>query len=317
MLTLAGLACAVFVWRTWDRVWDVASPDLHASNDPSAIARGEYLALGPGHCTECHLGREATALDGAVPPLSGGRPFSLGPLGTLYAANLTPDPATGLGRFSDPAVARLLRHGVRPDGRASIPLLMPYGDMSDEDVIGVLSYLRSLPPVTRTVPANEWTLLGKVMKSFVAAAQPRLEVAPPRTSPPQAATVERGAYLARSLANCAGCHTTYDDLTGAATGPAFAGGNQMEPTPVEHADSSRLFRPPNITPLAGSALMKFPDRDTFVARFTVGGRRYEGSPMPWEAFSRMTREDLGALYEFLLTVPPAGTPAPDDPTVPR
>ena len=80
-------------------------------------------------------------------------------------------------------------------------------------------------------------------------------------------------------------------------------------------DPAVKFRPPNITPLPGSALMKFPDRATFIARFKNGGRKFTGSPMPWEAFARMTPEDVGALYEFLITVAPAGSPAPEDPTI--
>jgi hypothetical protein len=54
--------------------------------------------------------------------------------------------------------------------------------------------------------------------------------------------------------------------------------------------------------------MKFPDRETFVARFRVGGRHYPGSPMPWEAFARMSVSDIGALYEFLHSLPPQSGP---------
>ena len=138
---------------------------------------------------------------------------------------------------------------------------------------------------------------------------------PPRSAPAQEPTVARGEYLARSVANCGGCHTAFNQLTGAPTVPTFSGGNLMEPSAAPDIDRSLWFRPPNITPRDGSALMKFPDRATFVARFRVGGRHYDGSPMPWEAFSRMTPEDIGALYEFLHTLPPSGEPAPEDPRV--
>ncbi len=250
--------------------------------------------------------------------LAGGSPFPLGPqgtLGTLYSKNLTPDPQTGLGRYSDPQLARMLRHGVRPNGLASIPLLMPYGDMSDDDIVAIISYLRTLPPVRRDVRGNEWTLLGKVMKSIVPAAKPRLDVHPPRISPPQKMTATRGEYLARSVSNCGGCHTPFSELTGMVTGPAFSGGNPLAPTRFRGVDPAVKFRPPNITPLPGSALMKFPDRATFIARFRNGGRKFPGSPMPWEAFAQMTAEDVGALYEFLITVAATGTPAPEDPTI--
>jgi mono/diheme cytochrome c family protein len=321
----AGIVAAVvvfFVARTWDRSFaDVPLPDLHASSDPVVIARGEYLVHGPAHCIECHVSNageyERFFETGEASPLKGGYVFPIGPLGTLYSRNLTPDPETGIGRWSDPQLARMLRHGVRPDGQASIPLLMPFGNMSDDDLTAILSFLRAQTPVRNAVPENQWTTLGKVMRTFVKATKPNLDVHPPKTAPIQEPTVARGEYLARSVANCGGCHTAFNELTGAPTVPPYSGGNVMEPGALKGADPKVWFRPPNITPRAGSALMKFPDRATFVARFKVGGRHYEGSPMPWEAFSRMATEDIGALYEFLHTVPPAGEKSPEDPRVPH
>jgi mono/diheme cytochrome c family protein len=312
----------IYVWRNWDRSFDdVPMPDLHASNAPGVIERGRYLVFGPAHCVECHVSDFAEyerAFDSGEPvALTGGYRFPIGPLGTLYSKNLTPDDETGIGRYSDPQIARMLRHGVRPDGQASIPLLMPFGNMSDDDIVAVLSFLRAQPARRNVVPANQWTTLGKVMRTFVAAARPNLDVHPPRTAPPQQPTRERGEYLARSVANCGGCHTAFNELTGAPTAPTFTGGNPMEPAAQQGADRTLWFRPPNITPHDGSALMKFPDRATFVARFKVGGRHYAGSPMPWEAFGGMAPEDVGALYEFLHAVPAAGEPAPEDPRLRR
>ncbi len=59
------------------------------------------------------------------------------------------------------------------------------------------------------------------------------------------------------------------------------------------------------------ARIRAPDRETFIARFQRGGRQYAGSVMPWEAFARMIAEDLGAISEFLHTLPPADGPAGD------
>ena len=319
VVVLAVVAGGIYVTLTWDRVWDVPTPDLHASTDPAAIARGEYLIFGPSHCVLCHggtpdeIGRFITT--GERIPLKGGQRFPIGPLGVLYPKNLTPDPETGIGRYTDPQVARMLRHAVRPDGRASISALMPFSGMSDEDIVGILSYLRAQPPVRNEVPVNEWSLFGKVIKSFVPAVMPVLNGHPPKASPAQEATPARGEYVARYVANCSGCHTPFNPMTGAPTGPDFSGGNLMEPAPLPGVDPSYWYMTPNITPLLGSALTKFPDQATFVARFKVGGRQQEGSPMPWEQFSRMTPEDLGALYQFLQTQPAAGTQAPSDPRV--
>src|SRR5262245_44163241 len=185
IIVAGGSLLAGYVWRTWDRVWDVAAPDLHASMDPAVIARGEYLVYGPAHCVVCHAGSmdefEQFASTGVPPKMSGGFPFKLGPLGTIYARNITPDLETGIGRYSDPLIARMMRHGVRPDGKASIPQMMPFGDMSDDDVVAVLSFLRTQQPVRKAVPSNEWTTLGKVLKSFVSAAQPRMDIHPHKT----------------------------------------------------------------------------------------------------------------------------------------
>jgi len=125
-------------------------------------------------------------------PLSGGLRIELKPLGAVYSKNLTPDTETGIGRYSDAQVARMMRWGVRPDGRASLYPMMPFGDMSEDDLVAIISYLRAQPPVKNAVPANEWTLMGKVVRSFVGIAKPRTSINPPQTAPPSGATKERG-----------------------------------------------------------------------------------------------------------------------------
>ena len=111
-----------------------------------------------------------------------------------------------------------------------------------------------------------------------------------------------------------GCHTPRDPLAYLPTGPEFSGGQVMEPAPRDGADPSVSFRTPNLTPARGSALSKFPDRATFVARFLHGGRQHAGSPMPWEFFGRLSEADAGALYEFLRSLPEAAEPPDDDVT---
>jgi len=147
-VVVLALGLSVYIAMFWDRTWDVPEPDLHASTDPAIIARGEYIVYGPAHCIVCHSGSveqfQRFVDDGTPPTLSGGYPMGIGPLGTLYPKNLTADRDTGIGRYTDPQLARMLRHGVRADGQASIPLMMPFSEMSDGDVVAVLSFLRSL-----------------------------------------------------------------------------------------------------------------------------------------------------------------------------
>ena len=315
ILVLIVVVFSVYVAATWDRVYDdVPLPnDVRASMDPAVLARGEYLVYGPAHCIECHAGADALArlAEGVKQPLSGGIRFPVGPLGVVYAANLTPDTETGIGRYSDGQIARMMRWSVRPNGRASIEPMMPFGDMSQDDLVAIISYLRAQKPVSNAVPPDEWTTMGKAVKSVSSVFKPRETINPPPTAPVSKPTRERGEYLARYVSNCVGCHTPRDPNTFAATGADFSGGFEMEPIPAPGVDPKIWFRTPNITPKPGSALLKFPDRDTFVARFQRGGRQYPGTAMPWEAFARMTSEDLGAVYEFLHTLAPQDGPSGD------
>jgi hypothetical protein len=89
--------------------------------------------------------------------------------------------------------------------------------------------------------------------------------------------IARGEYLARSVADCCGCHSPLSQATGALTGPEYSGATAaMEPVPFTGVNTTMWFMPPNITPLPGSAFSKVPDRDTFVARFKTGGAALSG-----------------------------------------
>jgi cytochrome c553 len=226
----------------------------------------------------------------------------------IYSKNLTPDPDTGIGRYSDGQIARMMRWSVRPNGRASVRPLMPFHNMSQQDLDAIISYLRTQPPVRNAIPDNKFTIIGKIVKSLAPAFKPRDAINPPQVSPAQAMTKERGQYLANYVTNCVGCHTNLDDTTFAPVGPSFAGGEVMEPAKLPGADLTVWFMTPNLTPQKGSGLLKFPDRATFIARFRNGGRHYPGSPMPWESFARMSDEDIGALYEYLHSLPASPGP---------
>ena len=309
-LVVVALASAgIYVARTWDRTYEAPMPEVRISTDPEVLARGEYLIFGPAHCVACHGASAAAKRFNEGPePLSGGLKLAFGPLGAVYAPNLTPDPETGIGRYSDGQIARMMRWAVKPNGRGTLEPLMPFGNMSDEDMHAVISYLRAQKPVRNLVPENEWTLMGKVIKSFTGIFKPRTAINPPAVSPPQSPTRERGEYLARYVGNCVGCHTPRDEMTFVAIGPEFSGGMRMEPSVMPGVDQSIWFISPNITPRPGSGLMNFPDRATFVARFQVGGRKHAGSPMPWEQFARIAPEDVGALYEYLNSLEPQDGP---------
>jgi len=291
VLVIAVLAVTISV--RWDRRFQAPYPKLAASRDSAVIARGRYLAYGPAHCSDCHTAPAdyASLETGSSPSLSGGLEFPI-PLGTIRVPNLTSDSATGIARRSDGDITRLLRYGVRADGRAAIPF-MEYHDLSDADIVAVISFLRSQPPVHHAVPDHDLNLLGKALMAF--AIKPiGPSGTPPPESPPSGPTLERGAYLVTSVAACAGCHTQRSMVTGAYTGPRLAGG-----APMEAADNAHTkLVPPDITANPGTGRADVWTEDEFVARFHAGVR-IPGSPMPWQAFRRITDADVRAIYRYL------------------
>lgn len=309
---LIVLACSIviYVQLNWDKVYDIPYPDLQVSTDSAVIAKGKYLVHGPAHCSNCHVStlEEMIATDAGEPiPLKGGAEFALGPLGSLFTKNLTPDPTTGIGRYSDGQVFRMMRHAVKPDGTASIALLMPFWKMADEDLVAVVSYLRSMAPITNNVSDSHWTFMGKAIKVFSPTFLPIENPDASPTAPAMEATIERGEYLARNVANCVACHTERDPVTFEAIGPEFAGGMEFEPFKEMHIllgeDPELWMRSPNLTPHPNSALSRFKTVEEWKARFRQG-RLIKISPMHWGPFSRMSDEDLEALYLYLNSLDP-------------
>ena len=126
----------------------------------NGLACAAYLARA-GNCAACHTERGGA-------PYAGGRGIAT-PFGTVYASNLTPDPATGLGRWSADHFWRALHHGRSADGRLLYPAF-PYPDMSRvtrEDSDAIYFYLRTLPPVRQASPTTDHGCPDK-------ATQPRL-----------------------------------------------------------------------------------------------------------------------------------------------
>lgn len=293
VLGTASLAVAIAVRenRTFDRPY----PEITASTDPKIIERGRYLATGPAHCAECHAAPGTPK--GAEPHLSGGFAFTM-PIGTIYTRNITPDVGTGIGRYSDKEIARVLRYGIKPDGRAMLPF-MPFANLADDDLVAVISYLRSRPAIEHLVPASDYNLLGRAAKAFLL--EPESPTGTPPKHAPEGTSIERGKYLANTVANCGGCHTNRSMRTGAQIGVTFAGGLHIE----SHREPGVEFVTPNLTPDVETGHITKWTEDQFVARFKSGVAINPASPMPWATFGNMTDEDLRSLYRYLRSLPAA------------
>ena len=165
--------------------------------------RGKYLVNAAG-CWSCHGQNMAGYQDGRAGSQPDSAPYGQafrGPFGFIPAKNLTSDPETGLGNWSDADIEQALRAGKGKFGRQLHPI-MPYPNfagMAEQDVKDLIAYLRSLPPVKNPVPATR--LNGAVPPG-----------PPVRGFPPTAPTsgVGRGEYLVLNVAGCGDCHTPSD-----------------------------------------------------------------------------------------------------------
>jgi mono/diheme cytochrome c family protein len=272
----------------------VPLPQLSASASASmaSAARGEYIVRSVAVCGSCHAAEGPQRdPDG---PLSGGAEFHNWRIGTARASNLTPDPETGLGAWSEAEIVRAIRNGQSRNGRLIAPV-MPYEwfhEMSDEDAFAVARYLRSLPPVRNEVKQSP-NLVFKLGRVFLRP-KPAITV----TAPPSSAPAEYGAYLSQHVGLCADCHTQRGGL-------------------MQKADKSRLFagmskppkgfpsKTPNITPHPEAGIGKWSEAD-FVKAMRTGvtpsGEKLKPF-MPWPKLKRMTDDDLHAIYAYLRTVP--------------
>ena len=178
LLIVAAVACAAPPAPVVSSGTDVPS---NAVRQQQQVLHGRNLVLNHG-CGDCHGGFAYPAADGF---LAGWRPtsppavqdYQIGPFHT-YARNLTPDNATGIGRFSERQIFNALRYGLRPGetpdveitsgtpGQGNFPAnpkyLAPpmpwvsFRHMSDQELWAIAAYLkRGVAPVSNRVPDSE------------------------------------------------------------------------------------------------------------------------------------------------------------------
>jgi mono/diheme cytochrome c family protein len=214
------------------------------ADEGDSVERGKYLVRAGG-CVSCH-----------TPPggqkLAGGRALAT-PFGIFYSPNITPDPETGIGRWTDPQFLRALREGVRPDGADYFPVF-PYPSftgITDSDALAIKAYLFSLPAVRRQNRPHDvpfpfsWRFLQTGWKLLF------FTPGPFHPEPERSAAYNRGAYLVTALAHCGECHTPRNFLGALRSGQWLAG------TP-EGPDGQLV---PNITPDPGTGIGRWQKED--------------------------------------------------------
>ena len=260
---------------------------------PERLARGEYLFKG---CAGCHSPHDWTKHD--VPILPGMRgagmvmPIEELP-GRIVAPNLTPDPETGAGAWTDDQFARAIREGIGHDGRALFPM-MPYPHfraLPDEDLASVVVYLRTLPPVKNPLPKTEIIFPVKYLIRSVPAPV-TAPVPPPDLSTP----VKRGEFLVNVLATCSDCHTP-QRRGQPLKGLDYAGGFILT-GPWGRVASVNITPDPSGIPYYDEQLFLQVMRTGYVKA------RPLSKIMPWWDFKELTDEDLKAMFAYLKTLPP-------------
>ena len=122
-------------------------------SDADYVARGKYLVDITG-CNDCHTPGTFWNAPDPTRLLSGSELGWKGPWGVTYARNLTPEPQTGIGAWSESDIVTAIKMGKRPDGAMLLPP-MPWPDLAhltDDDAKSIAKYLKTIPPVMHKVP---------------------------------------------------------------------------------------------------------------------------------------------------------------------
>lgn len=247
------------------------------------LERGAYLMKGPVGCGRCHTNPAPGS-----PELGGGARFAELAY-TAIAANLTPDPETGVAAWSDADLVNGIRNGKRPRG-STIGPPMPvrsYAGMSDDDAKAIVAYLRGVKPVVNKTARSGYRVplpdsYGPTVTSVPAV--------------PDADPVKYGQYIAHALAACMECHSKPAEGGGVdMAGGLGAGGAQIR-------GPSGLATAPNITP---GGIAHYSDAD--LKKVIATGARPDGSKlngaMPSAWYANMSEKDLSAVVAYLRTLP--------------
>ena len=265
----------------------VAVPAL--AQDKKLLERGKYLMDSIVACGNCHVQRGEKGRPLPEKGLSGGMVFDEEPF-KAYAPNITPDPETGIGKWTDAQLAKAIREGIRPDGSVIGPPMpmMFYRGLADADLRAIVAYLRAQPPVKNAVPKSEYRIklppsYGPEVKSVRA--------------PSRKDAVKYGEYLAGPLGHCMECHTPWvkgvPDMK-----KVGAGGN-----PFRGPWGVAVAR--NLTPHE-TGLKDWTDAE--IERAIRHGVRRDGTPlkppMAYDWYKNISAGDMKALVAYLRSLRP-------------
>ena len=195
VLAVIVVAAAVLLLRPDER----GAPAPAGKGDDTQIGRGEYLAL-VGDCLACHTVRGGR-------PYAGGLPIPT-PFGTLYTPNITPDPATGIGKWTANDFWRALHDGIGKDGSYLYPAFpyTNYTKVTRADSDAMYAFFMALPPVNRPNQAHDMRFPYNQRQLLLGWRTLYFKAGEFQPNPQQSAEWNRGAYLVEGLGHCNACH---------------------------------------------------------------------------------------------------------------
>jgi mono/diheme cytochrome c family protein len=259
--------------------------------------RGNYLVNTIMACGNCHSPRDENGRTIADKAFSGGLTFRT-PAFIATASNITPDPDTGIGSWSDAEIKRALTEGLRPDRHrlSGVPLaaIMPanfYKALLSDDLDAIVAYLRSLKPVRNEVsdPVYKVPVRRDAYPDADAGFSKAMFADP----------VKRGAYLV-TIGHCMECHSAWSRGVSDFKTGLGRGGRDFSEAGMAGSKAS------NITSDRDAGIGAWSDQE--IARAITHGVSRDGRmlkpPMAFSYYAGLREADLADIIAYLRTVPP-------------
>ena len=265
----------------------------NAASAETQLERGAYLVDVVGACDNCHTPRPNRITDFSK-RLSGGTLVFNEVWFTARATNITPDPETGIGKWSDDALKAAIVKGVRPNGTPVAPV-MPfsfYAVMSAGDQDAMVAYLRTIPAITNEVPPPTYKTEFYKLEYPDAARITEEEMKNP---------VRRGAYLA-GLMHCMACHARRDEELPPDFKGAWGAGGRKITTPAGEVTAQNI----SSHPVKGLAAWSDAEiKRALTEAISKDGRKLK-PPMSDFSFywKKLRPDDLDALVAWIRSIPP-------------
>ncbi|HZF63561.1 MAG TPA: c-type cytochrome [Chitinophagaceae bacterium] len=291
-IVLAGFAA--FIALRGIPSYKAQKVDLKLEASPATIEKGAQLSA--MLCNDCHM-------DENTGKLTGRKMDEIDQFGAVYAKNITQDPESGIGKWSNGQIAYLLRTGIAPDGKF-LPIMAKLSKMSDEDLNSIIAFLRSehkwVQPDNTTQPESKYSFLTKFLTNIKA-----MEPMPfPTGSVPGPDTtnlVKWGEYVALHKVECYACHSKDFAKNNYSDPPKsegyFGGGNGFK-----LPDGGTIYSK-NITMDEETGIGKWSEEE-FIKAVKYG--QVTNKPalrMPMKPYTHLSDNEVRAIFAYLKTIP--------------